>query len=100
LSYEWWVVPAAFGIVLAAIYLLWAYQRVFHGEPVHVDNRTLKDLGAREVVMLAPLVAVILFIGVYPSPFLERIEPAAQRVVTQLNESSVLPEDDRNAEAP
>jgi NADH-quinone oxidoreductase subunit M len=100
LSYEWWVVPAAFGIVLAAIYLLWAYQRVFHGEPVHVDNRTLKDLGAREVVMLAPLVAVILFIGVYPSPFLERIEPAAQRVVTQLNESSVLPEDDRTAEAP
>jgi NADH-quinone oxidoreductase subunit M len=99
LSYEWWVVPAAFGIVLAAIYLLWAYQRVFHGELVGMENRTLKDLGGREVVMLAPLVALILFIGVYPKPFLDRIEPAAQRVVTQLNQSSVLP-DARTAEVP
>ena len=33
LEYRWWVVPAAFGIVLAAVYMLWAYQRVFHGEP-------------------------------------------------------------------
>ena len=49
--------------------------------------------------MLAPLVALILFIGVYPKPFLDRIEPAAQRVVTQLNQSSVLP-DARTAEVP
>jgi NADH-quinone oxidoreductase subunit M len=100
LSYGWWVVPAAFGIVLAAIYLLWAYQRVFHGELVRADNRTLQDLGRREVVMLTPLLALILFIGVYPKPFLDRIEPAAQRVVTQLNESSVLPQSDRTAQAP
>jgi NADH-quinone oxidoreductase subunit M len=99
LSYGWWVVPAAFGIVLAAIYLLWAYQRVFHGEPMHAENRTLHDLGGREVAMLAPVVALILFIGVYPKPFLDRIEPAAQKVVTQFNESSVLPQD-ALAEAP
>jgi NADH-quinone oxidoreductase subunit M len=98
-SYGWWVVPAAFGIVLAAIYLLWAYQRVFHGEPVRAENRTLHDLGGREVAMLAPVVALILFIGVYPKPFLDRIEPAAQKVVTQFNESSVLPQD-AVAEAP
>jgi NADH:ubiquinone oxidoreductase subunit 4 (subunit M) len=49
--------------------------------------------------MLAPVVALILFIGVYPKPFLDRIEPAAQKVVTQFNESSVLPQD-ALAEAP
>ncbi|MFN2488645.1 MAG: NADH-quinone oxidoreductase subunit M [Actinomycetota bacterium] len=100
LSYRWWVVPAAFGIVLAAIYLLWAYQRVFHGEVTDVVNRDMADLRWREIAMLAPLVALITFIGVYPKPFLERIEPSAQRVVTQLQNSSVLPEADGVAGAP
>ncbi|MGH2748035.1 MAG: NADH-quinone oxidoreductase subunit M [Actinomycetota bacterium] len=94
LAYEWWVVPAAFGIVLAAIYLLWAYQRVFHGEVRHAENRDLADLDLREVVMLAPVVALIVFIGVYPKPFLERIEPAADKVVQTLNETSVRPASD------
>jgi NADH-quinone oxidoreductase subunit M len=86
-SYRWWVVPAAFGVVLAAIYLLWAYQRVFHGEPAEA-NRLLPDLNLREVVMLAPVVALIVFIGVYPKPFLDRIEPSAERVVQQLENGS------------
>jgi NADH-quinone oxidoreductase subunit M len=63
LSYRWWVVPAAFGILLAAVYLLWAYQRVFHGEPERPENRSLPDLSWREAVMLAPVVALIAFIG-------------------------------------
>ncbi len=92
LAYRWWVVPAAFGIVLAAIYLLWAYRRVFHGEVTHEANRTLPDLRPRETLMLAPLLALIVFIGVYPKPFLERIEPSAQRVVTQLRDASRLPD--------
>jgi NADH-quinone oxidoreductase subunit M len=91
LEYRWWVIPAAFGVVLAAVYLLWAYQRVFHGEP-REPVRQLPDLGRREVAMLAPVVALIVFIGVYPKPFLERIEPAAERVVRQLNEDTVLPD--------
>jgi NADH-quinone oxidoreductase subunit M len=91
-TYRWWVVPAAFGVVLAAVYLLWAYQRVFHGELTRPENRDLADVNLREVAMLAPVLALILFIGVYPKPFLERIEPAAQRVVDQLNEGTVVPE--------
>jgi NADH-quinone oxidoreductase subunit M len=90
-TYRWWVVPAAFGVVLAAIYLLWAYQRVFHGPIENDDNRRIADINLREVAMLAPIIAVIVFIGVYPRPFLERIEPAAERVVEQLNNSSVIP---------
>ena len=89
-TYRWWVVPAAFGIVLAAVYLLWAYQRVFHGEVTHEENRTVPDLNVRELVMLAPVLALILAIGVYPRPFLDRIEPSAQKVLDSFN-SSVEP---------
>ena len=79
--YRWWVVPATFGVVLAAVYLLWAYQRVFHGEPDKPENRTMRDIDLREAVMLAPILALILFIGVYPKPFLERIEPSSRVTV-------------------
>jgi NADH-quinone oxidoreductase subunit M len=88
--YRWWVIPAAFGIVLAAIYLLWAYQRVFQGEVTRDENRTLRDINLREVAMLAPVLALIVFIGVYPKPFLERIQPSAARVVQTLRHSSVI----------
>jgi NADH-quinone oxidoreductase subunit M len=98
-SYRWWVVPATFGVVLAAIYLLWAYQRVFYGPVTSPENESMRDLGPREVGMLAPLLVLIVAIGVYPKPFLDRINPAAERVVQQLNESSVLPGADV-AEAP
>ncbi|HEX2049798.1 MAG TPA: NADH-quinone oxidoreductase subunit M [Actinomycetota bacterium] len=90
--YRWWVVPAAFGIVLAAVYLPWAYRRVFHGSVALDVNRTLPDLGAREVAMLAPLVVLIVAIGVYPKPFLDRIEPSAERVVEQLRDGTVAGE--------
>jgi NADH-quinone oxidoreductase subunit M len=90
-NYSWWVVPAAFGIVLAAIYLLWAYQRVFQGPITNTENSSIRDLAPREWAMLAPLVALIVTIGIYPRPFLDRIGPAADRVVVQLQNSSVLP---------
>ena len=100
LNYRWWVVPAAFGIVLAAVYLLWAYQRVFQGEPTLEANRTLTDLVPRELAMLVPALALIVVIGVYPKPFLSRIEPAAQKVVDQLDHGSVLPAAPAAANAP
>ena len=84
-AYRWWVVPAAFGIVLAAVYLLWAYQRVFHGEPASEANRSLPDLSWREAAMLAPLLVLITAVGVYPKPFLDRIEPSAAKIVRYLD---------------
>jgi len=89
-AYRWWVVPAAFGVVLAAIYLLWAYQRVFHGEITNEANRSIGDLVPREAVMLAPVLVLIAVIGVYPKPFLDRITPSAEKVIAQL-ESTVIP---------
>ena len=90
-SHGWWVVPAAFGIVLAAIYLLWAYQRVFQGPVNGDDNATMTDLGYREVAMLAPVMGLIVAVGIFPNLFLERIEPAADKVVRQFQSGSVLP---------
>ena len=89
-AYMWWVIPAALGIVLAAIYLLWAYQRVFQGPVTNDENASIKDLQPREWAMLTPLVVLIVAIGVYPKPFLERIEPAADRVIEQM-EATVIP---------
>lgn len=90
-GYRWWAAPAAFGVVLAAVYLLWPYKRVFHGEPTNPANRGLPDLDVRELVMLAPMLLLLVVIGVYPRPFLDRIEPSAEKVIRQLN-ATVDPE--------
>ena len=58
---------AAFGVVLAAIYMLWAYQRMFTGEISISENQELKDLDTKEMISVVPLVVLMLFIGIYPS---------------------------------
>jgi NADH-quinone oxidoreductase subunit M len=72
-------VIGAAGVVLSAIYLLWAYQRAMHGARRDIPHATYGDLTPREYVALVPLVALIVAIGVFPKPFLDRIEPAAER---------------------
>jgi NADH-quinone oxidoreductase subunit M len=71
---------AAIGVVLAAIYLLWAYQRMAQG-PVPAKHANHPDLSTREYALLAPVVALILLIGVYPKPLLDRIDPTSSRIV-------------------
>ena len=83
-------VIGAFGILLSAIYLLWAYERVFTGEErlPEGDRRSVwRDVGRREVALLAPLLIAILFIGIYPKPLLERIEPSVERVIESVQEN-------------
>jgi NADH:ubiquinone oxidoreductase subunit 4 (subunit M) len=87
LTRRWWAVVAATGVILAALYLLWAYQRVFHGEPDE-DNAGTPDLTWREGLVMAPLLGLIVFLGVYPKPMLERIEPAVDRLVTHIEDNS------------
>ena len=69
------------GIILAAVYMLWMFQRVFFGTVDQSANQALKDLGGREVLTVVPIILLILFIGWYPGPFLARIEPAVQQLV-------------------
>lgn len=80
---KWWAVVATSGVILAALYLLWAYQRVFHGEATG-DNATMKDISLSEFLSLAPLLALIVFMGVYPKPVLERMEPSVQALVSHI----------------
>ena len=87
LTRRWWAVIAAGGVILAALYLLWAYQRVFHGE-VDDDNKGFAELTWREGAVLAPLLALIVFLGVYPKPVLERMEPAVDRLITHVDLNS------------
>ncbi|MBW3581221.1 MAG: NADH-quinone oxidoreductase subunit M, partial [Actinobacteria bacterium] len=84
---RWWAVVATAGVILAALYLLWAYQRVFHGVP-EGENTTMPDMSRRELAVMAPLLAAIVLLGVYPKPVLERIEPAVDRLIAHVEESS------------
>lgn len=65
---------AATGVVLSAVYLLWMYQRVFWGEVTNESNRRLPDCNWREKIMLTMVVVTILAMGVYPQPFLRRMD--------------------------
>jgi NADH-quinone oxidoreductase subunit M len=82
---RWWVVVAAGGVILAALYLLWAYQRVFHGEPDDA-NRDFPELRLKEAAVLLPFIGVIVFTGIYPKPVLERIEPSVDRLVEHVQQ--------------
>jgi NADH-quinone oxidoreductase subunit M len=66
-----WAYWAVAGIVLGAAYLLWLYQRVFWGKVTNEENLHLRDLNPRELTTLVPLVALCLWIGIYPKPVLD-----------------------------
>jgi NADH-quinone oxidoreductase subunit M len=83
---RWWAVVAATGVILAALYLLWAYQRTFHG-PVTEGNENFRELRWSEGLVIAPLLALIVFLGVYPAPMLERIEPSVVRLLEHVDET-------------
>jgi NADH-quinone oxidoreductase subunit M len=91
-----WAVAAVVAVVLSAIYMLTAYQRAFHGLPAiaggagesggnghagATSSKPLRDLRGVDYAVLVPLVAAVLFLGVFPKPVLSRIEPATRRIV-------------------
>jgi NADH-quinone oxidoreductase subunit M len=80
-----WAGIAASGIVLGAAYMLWLYQRTMFGKIDNPANAGLADLSVRELVTFAPLLALAFWIGLYPAPFLRRIETSVGRVVARVN---------------
>lgn len=80
ITHRWWAVVGCAAVVLSAVYLLWAYQQIFHGEP-NESTAKLVDLTGREKIAVAPLLALIVFLGVYPQPVLDRIEPSVEKVL-------------------
>jgi NADH-quinone oxidoreductase subunit M len=81
---------ATAGIILAAIYILWMYQRVAGG-PVRDQVSGMKDLRPRELLAVAPLIAAIIFVGVYPKPVLDIINPAVRVTMSQVHETDPVP---------
>jgi NADH-quinone oxidoreductase subunit M len=87
LTARWWAVVAAAGVILAALYLLWAYQRVFHGEPDDA-NRSFPEIRAKEAAVLLPFIVIIVFTGVYPKPMLDRIEPSVKALIAHVSDKT------------
>ena len=84
LTHRWWALVATFGVVASAMYLLWAYQRVFHGK-AEGANAAIRDLTMAERLVIAPLILLIVVLGVFPSPVLNRIEPSVNRIIDQIS---------------
>ncbi len=79
-----WGAVAAAAVLLSAIYILWAYQRAMHG-PVREEHATRHDLTRVEYTILVPVLAAILFLGVFPKPVLDRINRTTHQVTIQAN---------------
>ena len=87
LTARWWVVVAAVGVILAALYLLWAYQRVFHGEPDEA-NSTFPEMKWKEGALILPFIVLIVFTGVYPKPMLDRIQPSVKALIQHVEDKT------------
>jgi len=73
---------AVSGIVLGALYLLWTYERVMFGPITHAVNQTIRDLTGREIAVMVPLMALMLFMGLYPAPLISRMQPSVERMLS------------------
>ena len=89
-AHRWWAVVATAGVIVAAIYLLWAYQRGFHREPTPEDQR-MTDLSVNERLVVAPLIILIVALGVFPKPVLDRITPSVDQIVAHVDQVTNTP---------
>ena len=102
-----YVIPAALGIILGAVYMLWMCQRVLFGplsEPAHTPDTSrglARDLTRREIFILAPIAAACLFLGVYPKPMVDSLEVATRQHILREPYTFAIPtEQDEAAIAP
>jgi NADH-quinone oxidoreductase subunit M len=85
----WFAALAAVGVILAAIYILLMFQKMFLGPVDKEENRTLKDLHWREIVTLIPLLVFIFWIGLYPAPFFNLMAPAVDKMLAAIQVASL-----------
>jgi NADH-quinone oxidoreductase subunit M len=95
-NWKWsaWAVP---GVVLAAAYLLWLYQRVFFGTVTNPKNEKLHDLTPREVLTFVPLIIAAFWIGLYPKPFFQILEQPVNHLVATVHQNDTQPQGIVNA---
>jgi NADH-quinone oxidoreductase subunit M len=88
-TYPVLTITATTGVIFAAVYLLWALQRILFNPLDKPENEHVPDLNRRELAMLVPLIAAIIWLGVYPAPVLRRMEGSAQLLVNRVERGSV-----------
>ena len=79
----WIAAIAGLGVIFGAVYMLWMFQRVMFGEIKKEENKNLKDLNAREIAVLTPLVIAIFVMGIFPNFFLKKMEPSINRFLVR-----------------
>jgi NADH-quinone oxidoreductase subunit M len=98
-SWNWWATMlAGTGVIWAAIYMLWMLQRVLFGRVTNEKNARLRDLNARELGLLAPLLALMVYMGAYPAPFLSRSRASVEQVRSRLVGTGALHAEGQRAE--
>jgi NADH-quinone oxidoreductase subunit M len=75
---------AATGVILSAVYMLWMFQRVNYGPMTNDKNRGLRDLSVREWIVIAPICAMCIVMGVAPNWFLKPMEPSVRKVIEEV----------------
>jgi NADH-quinone oxidoreductase subunit M len=79
---------AATGVVLGAAYLFHLYQKVMFGPITKQENSKLPDITLREAIIMIPIIALMVFMGLFPNPILRRTEPSMQKVLEKVNQST------------
>jgi NADH-quinone oxidoreductase subunit M len=86
----WFAGLSTIGVILAAVYLLFMFQKLFLGPVDKEENRTLLDLNVREVITLVPLLILIFWIGLYPQPFFNLMGPSVDKLVAAIQGAAVV----------
>jgi len=81
---RWYAIVGTSGVILGAVYMLWMFQRVMFGKLTNPANAELKDLSAREVVVMLPLLLFVFWIGFYPNTFFDKMNPSLEHLIQQV----------------
>jgi NADH-quinone oxidoreductase subunit M len=91
-----WAAFATSGVILAACYILWMFQRVMFLELNNPKNMNLKDINCRELITIVPLLILIFWIGLYPKPFMKTFDASVSHLVSKVSPDNFRPSQDHN----